>query len=87
MLNKVKEWLCGFEGDKYVHVMSCWLIAFIVARVVSPFLGRWIGAATGAVAAIVFGVLKEYFKDDHVDRQDIKADAVGAVLGGLQSLI
>ena len=87
MLNSIKEWLCGFTGDKYVHVMASWLIAFIVARIVRIFLGRWIGAAVGVAEAIVCGVLKEYLRDDFVDKDDIRADIIGAVAGGLLSLI
>ena len=84
MLNKVKEWLCGFEGDKYVHVIASLVIALVTARIV-PF-GTLLSAAHGLLAAMLIGLAKEWV-DDEFDWSDIKADAVGALLGGLLSLI
>lgn len=84
MLNKVKEWLCGFTADKYVHVFVCLVIALVVARIV-PF-GTLLSAAHGILAAMLIGLAKEWV-DDEFDCGDIKADAVGALLGALLSLI
>jgi hypothetical protein len=87
MLNSIKEWLCGFTGDKYVHVMACHLIAFLVAKVAALFVGRYIGAAIGAVVAMGAGIIKEYIVDDFVDMDDIKADLIGSLSGSLLSII
>ena len=84
MLEKAKERLCGFEGDKYVHVITCLVIALIVARIV-PF-GALLSAAHGVLVAMLLGLAKEWVDDDF-DWNDIKADFVGALLGGLLSLI
>ena len=84
MLNNVKEWLCGFGGDKYVHVITCLVIALVTARIV-PF-GTLLSAAHGLLAAMLVGLAKEWV-DDEFDWNDIKADAVGAMLGALLSLI
>ena len=86
MLNKVKEWLCGFEGDKYVHVLTCQLIAFLTGKICSMFLGRWCGAAIGFVVAAGAGFFKE-IDDDTFDYGDFKADMLGAIWGALYCLI
>jgi hypothetical protein len=86
-MNGLIDWLCGFTGDKYVHVMACHLIAFIVARMASLLVGRYAGAVIGAAVAFTVGVLKEYLNDDHVDKDDIKADIIGSVSGALLSII
>lgn len=87
MYDRCSTWLCGFDGDKYVHFIACQLIAFLVARLLSVFVRKELAAAIGVVVAIVGGVLKEYVKDDSVDKDDIRADIAGAITGGLQSLI
>ena len=84
MLNRIKEWLCGFTADKYVHVIVCLIISLVVARIV-PFVAL-LSAAHGILAAMLIGLAKEWV-DDEFDWGDIKADAVGALLGGLLSLI
>lgn len=76
--------LCGFTGDKYVHFIACMVISLVVANVL-PF-GNIYGAVSGVLVAIAAGLVKERF-DDHVDGKDIKADIIGAVVGGLLSLI
>lgn len=87
MYNAFTNWLCGFTGDKYVHVIACQLIAYLVARLLSIFIGKELASVIGVVVAIIGGILKEYVKDDSVDKNDIKANVIGAILGGLQSLI
>lgn len=84
MLNRIKEWLCGFTADKYVHVIVCLVIALVVARIV-PF-GALLSAAHGLFTAMLIGLTKEWV-DDEFDWGDIKADFVGALLGALLSLI
>ena len=85
MLNKVKEWLCGFTGDKYMHVIACCLIAYLFAETLR--FNVFLCACIGFVVAMVSGVLKETLIDDSVDKTDIKADAIGAVLGAILSLL
>lgn len=84
MLNRIKEWLCGFTADKYVHVIVCLIISLVVARIV-PF-GTLLSAAHGLLTAMLVGLTKEWV-DDEFDWGDIKADFVGALLGALLSLI
>ena len=84
MLNRIKEWLCGFTADKYVHVIVCLIISLVVARIV-PF-GALLSAAHGLFTAMLIGLAKEWV-DDEFDWGDIKADFVGALLGALLSLI
>ena len=57
------------------------------AIVASLLVGRYAGAAIGAAVAFTVGVLKEYLNDDHVDKDDIKADIIGSVSGALLSII
>lgn len=84
MLNRIKEWLCGFTADKYVHVIVCLIISLVVARIV-PF-GALLSADHGLFTAMLIGLTKEWV-DDEFDWGDIKADFVGALLGALLSLI
>jgi hypothetical protein len=76
--------LCGLEGDKYVHFIVCLINAHVIANVLS--LGSLLSAAIGMLIAILIGCMKE-LADDHIDRNDIKADIAGAVVGGILSLI
>lgn len=79
MYNAFTNWLCGFEGDKYVHVIICQVIAFVISCALSPFFGMYaVLIAFPATAAI--GFFKE-IKDDFFDYDDFKADLIGAVMG------
>ena len=84
MLKGIINRLCGFERDKYVHFIACMIISLVVANALP--LGNVPGAAIGVLAAVLIGCVKEWV-DDHVDKDDIRADIIGAVLGGLLSLI
>jgi len=76
--------LCVLEGDKYVHFITCMVIALVTANILP--LGNILCAVIGMLIAVVIGCMKE-LADDHIDRNDIKADIAGAVVGGILSLI
>ena len=84
MLKGIINRLCGFERDKYVHFIACMIISLVVADALP--LGNVLGAVVGVLVAVIAGFVKEWM-DDHVDKDDIRADIIGAVAGGLLSLI
>ena len=85
-LNKFADPLCSIGGDKFVHLLACQLIAFVVGEALSFFMNKYASAAIGLAVAVTVGFFKE-IKDDKFDLADFKADIIGAVCGCLYCLI
>lgn len=79
--------------DKVLHFVACFVICAVVA-LVSYGVSEWpkeVSCLTGLVAAMGVGVLKEVF-DKYVrktgfDKSDLMADAIGAGLAFLFTLL
>lgn len=85
-LNKFTDPLCRISGDKFVHLLTCQLIAFVVGKALTFVMNRYVSALIGLAAAVTVGFFKE-IKDDRFDLADFKADVVGAVWGTVYCLI
>ena len=81
-LSKFTDHLCRIDGDKFVHLLACQLIAFVVGKALSFFMNRYVAALIGLVVAVTIGFFKEV-KDDSFDLADFKADVIGAVWGAV----
>lgn len=79
------------QSDKLQHFIVCLLVAMIVALIVA-FISKNTGAAmfAGASSGMALGVGKEYGDEKAIgnfwDWKDIRADALGAVIGCLAGL-
>ena len=85
-LSKFTDHLCSIGGDKFVHLLACQLIAFVVGKALSFVMNRYVAALIGLVVAVTVGFFKE-IKDDKFDLADFKADMLGAIWGALYCLI
>jgi len=85
-LSKFTDPLCRIDGDKFVHLLTCQLIAFVVGKALSFVMNRYVAALIGLVVAVTVGFFKE-IKDDKFDLADFKADIIGAVWGTVYCLI
>lgn len=64
-MKKVIDYICGISGDKWVHLLACLLITFVVGQGVHLFSSYDMAtcAAIGAVAAFLIGCAKEVFDE------------------------
>ena len=79
-LNKFTDPLCKISGDKFVHLLTCQLIAFVIGKALSYVMNKYAAALIGCACAVAAGFVKE-IKDDTFDLDDFKADVLGAVWG------
>ena len=82
MLRKIVEYLCRIEGDKYVHLLACLLLSFLLGCISLVFIDVWIAPIVAFFATVIAGVAKE-LTDDHIDRKDLVANVIGTLLGVL----
>lgn len=79
------------SNDKYAHFIACQLITWAVSKVM-----QWCGVSVvlsilaGVFAAMLVGACKELYdkvvQHETFDIEDIKADALGAVVGAVMSM-
>lgn len=90
---KVAEWLCSVGGDKYVHGIVGFVIAYLVAFVFEmttkgfPLINY---AACGFFACVLAMLLKElvdFMRDEKPDFYDFLAGVIGGVAGGVVFLL
>lgn len=84
-IKKILDTLCRIPGDKYVHLLACLLLTFIIGMGVSLFSdeSQAVCAGIGACAAMIVGFFKEWydnFTDGEFGYFDLVADAVGCAL-------
>lgn len=85
-LSKFTDPLCSISGDKFVHLLTCQLIAFVIGKALSYVMNKYAAALIGCACAVTAGFFKE-IKDDKFDLADFKADVCGAVWGTVYCLI
>lgn len=80
-LFSINSFALDIEQDKQKHIMATFTISgamYSMMRSNDASIGRSI--AVGLVTANVIGLMKEY-SDDFVDPHDIRANAIGSLLG------
>lgn len=86
MFNRIANYLAGIGVDKYIHFNACMFIAFVASVLMSHVFGVPEAAAVGFCLTMLVGVVKELL-DARIDKMDIVADALGAFVGCLMSLM
>lgn len=87
--DKVAEWLCSFDSDKYVHLLFGLLISFAVAWVFilnTAGATKPVCAVCGVIAAVLIGLFKEvvdFFRDKPFDGWDVLFTVVGGIIGAV----
>lgn len=91
MFNRVANYLAGVGVDKYIHFNACLFIAFGVSGILSLWFNVNVATILGVVLSIGIGYIKELIdrkkKGGRFDFQDMKADILGAIIGGLMSVL
>lgn len=86
----IGKWLCSVESDKYVHLLVCVLIVFLVGQLCHLFIGSMlICTGIGFCCGVVVGVLKELhdsIRDKEWCYSDLVADLTGLLLGVIVTL-
>lgn len=91
-IKKIVETLCRIPGDKYVHLLACLLLTFIIGMGVLLFSdeSQAVCAGIGACAAMIIGFFKEWydqFTDGEFSYAGLFFDLVGCVLGLLVTIV
>ncbi len=82
---KLKDCLCGISSDKYLHCMVSLVMVQLLCAI--PGVHAWLAL----VITLCIGIAKELF-DKYVmgtffDKEDLKADFIGALLGAILALL
>lgn len=85
-MNRVIEYLCRISGDKWVHLLACLLLTFVIGQGVYLFSDLPMAncAAIGGITAMIIGFFKEWydeFMSGEVDYKDLVADFIGCLIG------
>ena len=87
--DRVAEWLCSFDSDKYVHLLFGLLVSFAVAWVfilTTAGATKPVCAVCGVIAAVFVGFIKEvvdFFRDKPFDGGDVLFTVVGGIIGAV----
>ena len=89
---KIAQWLCKIESDKYVHLLVCLIASFVVARKSIGWGGAEHGTAVmiGCAFSLLLAVVKEIIDlrtKDVADVRDVAAGCIGSIAGSLMVLI
>lgn len=89
---RIAEKLCSISSDKYVHLLCCMLITWVIAKgVMGVGCPTFLASLLGATIAFYAGFYKEYLDNrqegNHFDKKDLWADGAGCLLGFLFTLI
>lgn len=86
----IKNRLIKIGVDKYLHFIVCLLISFITSKLINVFSTLLISLFAGFLFAVFIGVLKEvydsYQQNNYFDKNDLKADIIGSIIGVLMSI-
>lgn len=84
MIKRIIFRLAAVSTDKYLHFICGLVIAQVVAQLLDRRLAWWATSALGFLAAVVAGIVKEYYDKKHgelPERQDALTTALGGLLG------
>ena len=87
--DKVAQWLCSFDSDKYVHLLFGLLVSFAVAWVfilTTAGATKPVCAVCGVIAAVFVGFIKEvvdFFRDKPFDGVDVLFTVIGGIIGAV----
>lgn len=91
MLSRIANYLAGVGVDKYIHFNTCLFIAFVLSVALTFFASIWTATVIGCLATLGIGYLKEKMdqrkKGGSIDKQDMKADILGAIIGSMMSIL
>lgn len=77
--NKITNFLCSFDSDKYIHFIVC-MIAVQLISLLIPVI--W-----SMLIVFILGLSKEIYDskqiDDKFDIKDLFANSLGIIIGGL----
>ncbi len=91
--DKVAEWLCSFDSDKYVHLLFGLVISFPVSwafMLTTMGATKPVCAVCGVIAAVLVGFIKEvvdFFRDKPFDGGDVLFTVVGGAIGAVLYLM
>lgn len=91
--DKVAQWLCSFESNKWVHLVVGLLIGFLGSLLFAATTKNGTEVAyafCGWFAAMLVGLLKEvvdFFRDKPFDGRDWLFTAVGGAVGAVLWLL
>ena len=91
--DRVAQWLCSFDSDKYVHLLFGLVISFAVSwafMLTTMGATKPVCAVCGVIAAVFVGFIKEvvdFFRDKPFDGVDILFTIAGGVIGAVLYLM
>ena len=91
--DKIAQWLCSFDSDKYVHLLFGLLVSFAVAWVfilTTAGATKPVCAVCGVIAAVFVGFIKEvvdFFRDKPFDGGDVLFTVIGGIIGAVLYLV
>lgn len=91
IMKRIIEYICRIGPDKYVHLLACLLLTFVVGQAVHLFSSYPLDvcAGIGAIAAMTVGFFKEWYDEftgGELDYKDLAADFVGCLIGLLVTI-
>ena len=83
---KIADWLADYGVDKYLHLLACLVITFVVAVFVRTTFhdDGYVSASIGACGAMMVGFFKEWWDNlatGGFGCSDLIFDAVGCLMG------
>lgn len=89
-INQLVNRLASIGSDKYLHLLACQAIAYIVSKIAATFMSSGWALLSGIFVASVIGVAKE-LRDwrqtgNKFSWEDICADLGGAIIGAVMIL-
>lgn len=83
-IDKLTKWLVSFGTDKYIHLLTAMIVAFVAAFIFSLFgLHRAVNGLAGIVVGVIVSLAKEVYDEETTglfDMKDLAADFIGLAL-------
>ena len=87
--DKVAQWLCSFDSDKYVYLLFGLVISFAVSwlfMLTTMGATKPVCAVCGVIASVFVGFIKEvvdFFRDKTFDGGDVLFTVIGGIIGAV----
>lgn len=85
LFHRFQTKVCNIQPDKYVHLLACQVIAFLISLALYPFMGKY-GTFVSLPVTIAIGFYKEV-GDDEFNYEDFKFDIIGSIWGIMYFLL